>query len=148
MNISKRYKNEANLEIKELYNWGNSYGHEIPDKHDLTLVEYLISNYTSDYTMASYLEANGHEQYIPLPRSEHQINMEALEEQVELERSMNPDTRLSQSINYLDMLAFLVLNCCNEQMGKGKEPVHKVEIDLMEALKQISNGENVGHYLK
>ena len=65
-----------------------------------------------------------------------------------MERSLNPDTRLSQLINYLDMLAFLVFNCCNEQMGKGKEPVHKIETDLMEALKQIRSGENVGYYLK
>ena len=133
----------AVTETKELYDWGNSYGHEIPDKHDLTLVEYLLLNHTSDYTMASYLEANGHEEYIPLPRLEEPINIQALEEQVEFERSLNPDSRLSQPTDYLEMLAFLVLNCFNEQMGKGNEPHHNLEKSLMGALKKMKSGINI-----
>ena len=97
--------------------WANHF--DISDFEDFNLVEIVVGGGMdfSDETLNSYLVYNGHADYLG------EDGQELLEEQEEFE-SNGEETRLYG-------ISFLALNCMKEQMGRGRTPVHPVEVHTM-----------------
>jgi len=108
-----------NKAVKQIWDWGHGYGHTISEEEDLTLVEYTLQNMEEE-DLNEYLLENGHADYLA------EDGMELLEEQEEFE-SDGEETRIYG-------MAFLVLNCMEEQMGKGKEPTLELEKTIMKVI--------------
>ena len=119
--------------IKTIWDWANTYEHEISDIGDYTLVEDVIVSEFDNLELNGYLEYNGHSDYLD------EDGMEELEEQVEMEFSLVENSRLGQgakkSRSAFLKLAYLTLTCVREQMGRGKTPVHPVEKNLMKRIR-------------
>ena len=100
--------------------WAIHFG--ISDFEDFNLVELVVGGGMdiSDESLNSYLEYNGHADYLG------EDGQELLDEQVGFELN-GVSTRLYG-------ISFLAFNCMKEQMGKGKTPVHPVEIYMMRKL--------------
>jgi len=108
-----------NKAVKQIWDWGHGYGHTISEEEDLTLVEYTLQNMEEE-DLNEYLLENGHADYLA------EDGMELLEEQEQFE-SDGEETRIYG-------MAFLVLNCMKEQMGKGKEPTLELEKIVMKVI--------------
>jgi len=108
-----------NKAVKQIWDWGHGYGHTISEEEDLTLVEYTLKD-MEEVDLNDYLLENGHADYLA------EDGMELLEEQEEFE-SDGEETRIYG-------MAFLVLNCMKEQMGKGKEPTLELEKIVMKVI--------------
>tara|TARA_R100000808_G_scaffold10617_1_gene28070 strand:+ start:46 stop:414 length:369 start_codon:yes stop_codon:yes gene_type:complete len=108
-----------NKAVKQIWDFGHGYGHTISEEEDLTLVEYILRD-MSEEDLNEYLLENGHADYLA------EDGMELLEEQEEFE-SNGEETRIYG-------MAFLVLNCMKEQMGKGKQPTHELEKLVMKLI--------------
>tara|TARA_R110002012_G_scaffold91209_1_gene222304 strand:+ start:616 stop:984 length:369 start_codon:yes stop_codon:yes gene_type:complete len=108
-----------NKAVKQIWTWGHGYGHTISEEEDLTLVEYTLKDMAEE-DLNDYLLENGHADYLA------EDGMELLEEQEEFE-SDGEETRIYG-------MAFLVLNCMKEQMGKGKEPTLELEKIVMKVI--------------
>ena len=118
--------------IKTIWDWGSNWylskddawaiHFGISDFEDFNLVELIVGGGMdiSDESLNSYLEYNGHADYLG------ENGQELLEEQVQFELN-GVSTRLYG-------ISFLAFNCMKEQMGKGKTPVHPVEIYMMRKL--------------
>ena len=118
--------------IKTIWDWGSNWylskddawaiHFGISDFEDFNLVELIVGGGMdiSDESLNSYLEYNGHADYLG------ENGQELLEEQVQFELN-GVSTRLYG-------ISFLAFNCMKEQMGKGKTPVHPVEIYTMRKL--------------
>ena len=118
--------------IKTIWDWGSNWylskddvwaiHFGISDFEDFNLVELIVGGGMdiSDESLNSYLEYNGHADYLG------EDGRELLEEQVQFELN-GVSTRLYG-------ISFLAFNCMKEQMGKGKTPVHPVEIYMMRKL--------------
>ena len=115
--------------IKTIWDWGSNWylskddrwaiHFGISDFEDFNLVELIVGGGMdiSDESLNSYLEYNGHADYLG------ENGQELLEEQVQFE--------LNGVSTQLYGISFLAFNCMKEQMGKGKTPVHPVEIYTM-----------------
>tara|TARA_R100000479_G_scaffold215_1_gene179 strand:- start:92 stop:586 length:495 start_codon:yes stop_codon:yes gene_type:complete len=115
--------------IKTIWDWGSNWylskddawaiHFGISDFEDFNLVELVVGGGMdiSDESLNSYLEYNGHADYLG------ENGQELLEEQVQFE--------LNGVSTQLYGISFLAFNCMKEQMGKGKTPVHPVEIYTM-----------------
>jgi len=118
--------------IKTIWDWANTYEHEISDIGDYTLVEDVIVSEFDKSELNGYLKYNGHADYLD------EDGMELLEEQVDMEFSFVENSRLGQgakkSRNVFLKLAYLTLICVREQMGRGKTPVHPVEKKVMKRI--------------
>jgi len=118
--------------IKTIWDWANTYEHEISDIGDYTLVEDVIVSEFDKSELNGYLKYNGHSDYLD------EDGMEELEEQVEMEFSLVENSRLGQdakkSRSAFLKLAYLTLTCVRAQMGTGKTPVHPVEKKLMKRI--------------
>ncbi len=108
-----------NKAVKQIWDWGHGYGHTISEEEDLTLVEYTLKDMEEE-DLNEYLLENGHADYLA------EDGMELLEEQEQFE-SDGEETRIYG-------MAFLVLNCMKEQMGKGKEPTLELEKIVMKVI--------------
>ena len=118
--------------IKTIWDWGSNWylskddvwaiHFGISDFEDFNLVELIVGGGMdiSDESLNSYLEYNGHADYLG------EDGQELLEEQVRFELN-GVSTRLYG-------ISFLAFNCMKEQMGRGKTPVHPVEIYTMRKL--------------
>ena len=118
--------------IKTIWDWGSNWylskddawaiHFGISDFEDFNLVELIVGGGMdiSDESLNSYLEYNGHADYLG------ENGQELLEEQVQFE--------LNGVSTQLYGISFLAFNCMKEQMGKGKTPVHPVEIYMMRKL--------------
>ena len=100
--------------------WAIHFG--ISDFEDFNLVELVVGGGMdiSDESLNSYLDYNGHADYLG------EDGQELLEEQEEFE-SDGEETRLYG-------ISFLALNCMKQQMGRGRTPVHPVEVYTMRKL--------------
>ena len=98
--------------------WANHFG--ISDFEDFNLVELVVGGGMdiSDESLNSYLDYNGHADYLG------EDGQELLEEQVEVESNGGVSTRLYG-------ISFLAFNCMKDQMGRGRTPVHPVEVHTM-----------------
>ena len=76
--------------IKTIWDWANTYEHEISDIEDYTLVEEVIVSEFDKSELNEYLDWNGHTDYLD------EDGMEELEEQVEMEFSLVENSRLGQ----------------------------------------------------
>ena len=116
--------------------WANHF--EISDFEDYNLLEIVLCMDTGHNQLVEYLRWNGHSNYrLTEGYTDACFNMEELEEQVYMKSKSSrlyEDAIAEPSENrnsFSSKLTYLSYLCMEEQMGRGRTPVHPLEIFVM-----------------